>query len=82
MAPAYIGTIHRHLGFLDRHEKERLAKTVLAEVSHNTLAQESLRHHHSESFSEKITVFLMRRGRFELLRLYRKLADAVKRSTH
>ena len=82
MAPAYIGTIHRHLGFIDRHEKEILAKTVLAEISHNSLAQESLRCHHSESSSEKLTVFLMRRGRFDALRQYRKMADVVKRLTH
>ena len=82
MAPAYMGTINRHLGFIDRHEKETTAKRVLSEIPQNELAQEALRLYHPESFSEKVTVYLMRKGCFRVLRQYRNLVGALKRMVH
>ena len=82
MASVYLGTITHHINCIDRHQDVIAAKTVLAEASRNDLAQVSLSHYHPFSFSEKVTVFLMRHGRFGTLRRYRKLVDAVKRYFH
>lgn len=78
MAPAYIGTINRQLDFIDRHKDEALAKKVLGDIHHNDLAQRSFLHYHANSFSDKVTVCLMRCGLFDVLRKYRKLVATVK----
>jgi glycosyltransferase involved in cell wall biosynthesis len=79
MAPAYIATIDRHLGFIDSHKEEEIAKDVLQEVYNNELAKQSFIYYRPNSLSERVSFFLMRNGRFGALRLYRKAVRTVKR---
>ena len=78
MAPTYIATIDRHLGFIDSHRNEMTAKRVIAEVCNNALAKQSFLQYHPNSTSERVGFFLMRNGRFGALRLYRKMVRTVK----
>ena len=79
MAPAYIGTIYRQLGRLDEPQSGIMAKKVLGDVHNNDLAQLSFLHYRANTFSEKVTVWLMRHGCYNVLREYRKLVFAGKR---
>ena len=78
MAAAYVGTINHHLGFIDSHKEKEIAKDVLREVYNNELAKQSFLHYRPNSLSERVSFFLMRNGRFDVLRRYRKLVRAIK----
>lgn len=78
MAPQYIATININLSYLDLHKDERTARKVLRDVHDNALARQSLLHYKPCSFSEKMTMFLMRKGFFTTLREYRQIVSAFK----
>ncbi len=79
MASAYLGTVCRHLSLIEKREDEAKSLNVLDDIHENDLAQMAFRHYHPSSFSEKVSFFLVRNGRFSSLRKYRKLVSAIKK---
>lgn len=79
MASTYLGTVYGHLSLIERREDEEKSLKVLNDINDNDLAQLAFRHYRTSSFSEKVSFFLLRNGRFNSLVLYRKLVSTIKR---
>lgn len=74
MAPQYIATINKCMG------DKALSGSVLNAFRRNLLAKYSLESYSPVSISDRITIWLMRAGRFDWLRIYRLFISRIKRA--
>jgi glycosyltransferase involved in cell wall biosynthesis len=74
MAPQYIATINKCL------DNKAFSGSELNALRQNSLAKNSLKSYSPVSLSDTITIYLMRTGRFRLLKFYRKLISRIKRA--
>lgn len=76
MASTYIGTVNRQINSIDRQNNVIAARKILGDIRHNDLANLSFFHYPVNTFGEKVTFYLMRKGFFDTLRQYRRLVSA------
>ena len=78
LAPQYIGTINRCL----KANNDIMVEQLLTDFRKNKLASVSFKKYVTSSISERITMWLMRKGWYEALKRYRQATEVIKSWVH
>ena len=74
MAPQYIGTAYKCLNL----DNCSLAHSILDSLERSRLAQLSLKEYRPVSLSDRLSVYMIQNGHWNLLAYYRKLVTVIK----